>query len=149
MSEFEKELGWDDVIEKESDFTLLPAGDYDFTITGFERARHEGSEKLPPCNKAVVSIHIDAPEGSTTIQHNLFLHSKCEGMLSAFFIGISAGKYPLLATAALICSSVMLFAVIRSARALGMPELSCVIAGAGADVTLSFVAIVAFSAAAT
>ena len=47
MSEFEKELGWDDVIEKESDFTLLPAGDYDFTITGFERARHEGSEKLP------------------------------------------------------------------------------------------------------
>ena len=32
MSEFEKELGWDDVIEKESDFTLLPAGDYDFTI---------------------------------------------------------------------------------------------------------------------
>ena len=80
MSEFEKELGWDDVIEKESDFTLLPAGDYDFTITGFERARHEGSEKLPPCNKAVVSIHIDAPEGSTTIQHNLFLHSKCEGM---------------------------------------------------------------------
>ena len=67
MSEFEKELGWDDVIEKESDFTLLPAGDYDFTITGFERARNEGSEKLPPCNKAVVSIHIDAPEGSTTI----------------------------------------------------------------------------------
>lgn len=93
MSEFEKELGWDDVIEKESDFTLLPAGDYDFTITGFERARHEGSEKLPPCNKAVVSIHIDAPEGSTKIQHNLFLHSKCEGMLSAFFIGIGQKKH--------------------------------------------------------
>lgn len=52
-----------------------------------------GSEKLPPCNKAVVSIHIDAPEGSTTIQHNLFLHSKCEGMLSAFFIGIGQKKH--------------------------------------------------------
>lgn len=92
MSEFEKELGWDDVIQKESNFTLLPAGDYDFTITGFERARHEGSDKIPPCNKAIVSVHIEAPEGSTTIRHNLYLHSTCEGMLSAFFIGIGQKK---------------------------------------------------------
>lgn len=93
MADFERELGWDDEIEKESNFTLLPEGDYDFTITGFERARHEGSEKIPPCNKAIVSVHIESPEGSTTIQHNLFLHSKCEGWLSAFFISIGQKKH--------------------------------------------------------
>lgn len=93
MADFERELGWDDEIEKESDFALLPEGDYDFTITGFERARHEGSEKIPPCNKAIVSVHIESPEGSTTIYHNLFLHSKCEGWLSAFFISIGQKKH--------------------------------------------------------
>lgn len=93
MADYERELGWDDEIEKESDFVLLPEGDYNFTVTGFERGRHEGSEKLPPCNKAIVSIRIDAPEGTATIQHNLFLHSKCEGMLSAFFIGIGQKKH--------------------------------------------------------
>ncbi len=88
----DRELGWDDYIEKESDFILLKEGDYNFSITGFERARHPGSEKLPPCNKAIVQVHIESPEGSTTINHNLFLHTKCEGMLSAFFEGIGLKK---------------------------------------------------------
>lgn len=44
MSDFvERELGWDDEIVKESDFILLPEGDYNFKVAGFERARHEGS----------------------------------------------------------------------------------------------------------
>ncbi len=94
MAEYlDRELSWDDEIERESDFILLVEGDYDFTVTGFERARHEGSDKLPPCNKAIISIRIDSPEGSTTIKHNLFLHSKCEGLLSAFFIGIGQKKH--------------------------------------------------------
>ena len=87
------ELDWDDSIEKESDFILLPAGDYDFTVTGFERARFAGSTKLPPCNKAVVSLEmIDAEGGRVTLTHNLFLHSITEGMLSAFFSSIGQKK---------------------------------------------------------
>lgn len=89
----DREFGWDDVIENESEFTLLPEGDYNFEVTGFERARHPGSSKLPACNKAVLSISINAPEGSTTLKHNLFLHTKCEGMLSAFFIAIGQKKH--------------------------------------------------------
>jgi hypothetical protein len=89
----EKELGWDDEIEKESSFTLLPEGDYDFTVTAFERARHNGSTNLPPCNKAIVSISIESPEGNTTIKHLLFLHTITEGMLSAFFIAINQKKH--------------------------------------------------------
>lgn len=95
MSEFveERELGWDDQIENDGpDFILLPAGDYDFVVTEFERQRHNGSEKLPPCNKAVVSLKFETPEGTTTIKHNLFLHTKTEGMLCSFFTGIGQRK---------------------------------------------------------
>ena len=84
-----REYGWDDQIEKDSpDFVTLPEGDYDFEVTDFERGRHAGSDKLPPCNKATVSLRIEAAEGVTVIKHNLFLHSITEGMLCAFFSAI-------------------------------------------------------------
>lgn len=88
----ERELGWDDAIEKESNFILLPEGDYDFKVEAFERSRHNGSEKLPPCNKAIVYIRIETSEGAAVIKHNLFLHSKTEGMLCNFFSGIGQRK---------------------------------------------------------
>jgi hypothetical protein len=84
----EKEIGWDDIIEKDSEFTLLPEGDCDFEVLAYERGRHGGSEKLPPCNKAVLSIRLESPDGETTIKHNLFLHKKTEGMLCEFFASI-------------------------------------------------------------
>jgi hypothetical protein len=85
----ERAFGWDDTIENDSpDFVVLPEGDYDFEVIDFERARHGGSDKLPPCNKAIVHIRIEGTDGVTTIKHNLFLHSKTEGMLCAFFTGI-------------------------------------------------------------
>lgn len=93
MSEMERELGWDDEIEKDgSDFILLPEGDYDFTVESFERGRHNGSEKLPPCNKAILKLRINTPEGTALINHNLFLHTRTEGMISAFFTSIGQKK---------------------------------------------------------
>lgn len=93
-NEFEKELNWDDEIEKDSqEFTLLPEGIYDFKVTSFERARHSGSEKLPACNKAIIFLRIDSQQGSTTVRHNLFLHTITEGMLSAFFNAIGQKKH--------------------------------------------------------
>lgn len=87
------EIDWNGAIEKDgADFITLPEGDYDFEVTEFERARHPGSEKLPPCNKAVIHIKIEAPEGTTVIKHNLFLHSITEGMLCAFFTAIGQRK---------------------------------------------------------
>lgn len=90
MSEIiERELDWGDEISRESDFTIIPEGDYDFTVTGFERGRYDGSDKLPPCNMAIVSLAVTLPDGSTaTLKHRLFLHTRCEGLLSAFFTGI-------------------------------------------------------------
>lgn len=86
----ERGFEWNDVIENDGpEFVILPEGDYDFEVTEFERARHNGSDKLPACNKAVIHIKIDGADcASTTIKHNLFLHTKTEGMLCAFFTAI-------------------------------------------------------------
>ena len=93
MSDEGREFSWDDQIENDGpDFVVLPEGDYDFEVVTFERARHNGSDKLPPCNKAIVHIKIQGSQGATTIKHNLFLHSITEGMLCAFFTGIGQRK---------------------------------------------------------
>lgn len=94
MSQVERELQWDDVIEKDSsEFVLLPAGDYNFTVTKFERARFAGSDKMPACNQAKIELTVHSPEhGNVVIYHNLFLHSKTEGLLSNFFAGIGQKK---------------------------------------------------------
>ena len=94
MTDIERAFDWNDEIENDSsDFILLPDGDYDFEVLNFDRARHNGSEKLPPCNKAIVYIKIEVPEGETTLKHNLFLHSKTEGILCAFFTCIGLRKH--------------------------------------------------------
>lgn len=95
MENQDREFGWDDQIENDgADFVLLPEGDYEFEVTAFERCRHNGSEKLPPCNKATLTIKIAGANGQeTSIKHNLFLHSKCEGMLCAFFTSIGQRKH--------------------------------------------------------
>lgn len=88
------EIAWDGEIENDSpDFVTLPEGDYKFEVVKFERARHNGSEKLPPCNKAIVHLKIEGAEGISIIKHNLFLYSTCEGMLCAFFTAIGQRKH--------------------------------------------------------
>ncbi|PWV97466.1 hypothetical protein DFQ01_121110 [Paenibacillus cellulosilyticus] len=87
----EREFGWDDTIEKDGGggFTLLPAGDYNFTVSKFERGRFTGSDKMPPCNQAKLDLTIHSPEhGDVVVFHNLFLHTKTEGLLSNFFSAI-------------------------------------------------------------
>lgn len=89
----DRELGWDDTITEDAkEFILLPDGDYDFVVTDVERQRYEGSDKLPPCNKAVIHIMIDTPLGIATVKSNLYLHTKTEGLVSAFFGSIGQKK---------------------------------------------------------
>ena len=88
-----RELNWDDEIEKDSSFVELPEGDYDFVIDHFERARHAGSEKIPPCNKALVFFKVTAPDGrEATIQEGYILYSTLEWKLSELFCGVGLKK---------------------------------------------------------
>lgn len=88
-----REIGWEETIENDSSFTLLPEGDYRFVVTKFERGRHNGSDKLPPCNKAVLTLQVSNGQQSTLIEHQLFLHTKTEGMLCEFFTAIGQRKH--------------------------------------------------------
>lgn len=93
MSEFEKEFGWDDEIVAESEYTLLPEGDYDFEVTNFERGRSSGSSKMPPCNMAILTFRVSDGKQSTTVMDYLVLHSKMEWKLSQFFLSIGQKKH--------------------------------------------------------
>jgi hypothetical protein len=85
----DRALDWDDEISKDSlDYMLLPDGDYAFVIIDCERDRFVGSEKLPACSRATVHLRIEVPEGQTIIRHQLFLHTRTEGLLCAFFKAI-------------------------------------------------------------
>lgn len=91
---FDRELDWGDAIEKDGpEFITLPEGEYDFVVDHYDRERHPGSEKLPPCWKAVVYLKIETPEGVANVRHNLFLHTKTEGMLCAFFTAIGQRQH--------------------------------------------------------
>lgn len=84
-----RELGWEDEIQQESSYILLPEGDYRFTVEKFDRARHDGSKKIPPCNKAIVFIRVFGTDGnSVLLPEYLYLHTVMEWKLSEFFASI-------------------------------------------------------------
>ena len=88
------EYGWEDEISDEGkEFVLLPEGDYDFTVTKIERARHAGSEKIPPCNMAKVTVTVWGPEDKIDITENLFLCNKMEWKLAQFFLSLGLKKH--------------------------------------------------------
>lgn len=89
MAEDFREYGWDDEIQNEDAFTLLDAGDYEFEIVKYERARHEGSDKIPPCNKAVVTFRV----GETTLTENFLLCSTLEWKLSQLFLSVGLKRH--------------------------------------------------------
>lgn len=93
MSEMERGYDWEDEIQKDSNFTQLPEGDYDFVVDHYERARHAGSDKIPPCNKAIVFFRVIGPDGQEAIiQESYILHTKMEWKLSELFSGVGLKK---------------------------------------------------------
>ena len=97
MSEYDssfREFGWDDEIQNDSTpFEVLPEGDYRFRVEKFERGRHSGSEKIPPCNKAILTLSVNDGAHSGTVQTNLFLFSRFEWKLCQFFTAIGQRRH--------------------------------------------------------
>lgn len=98
MSDYTNEgyaLDWDAEIENEgTPFVVAEPGDYNFTVVNFERARFNGSAKMPPCNQAKLTLKLDMPDGQVCeVKHNIFLHSKTEWRLCEFFTAIGQRKH--------------------------------------------------------
>ena len=90
MAEDIREYRWEDEIENDGqDFFLLPEGEYPFTVTKFERGRSKGNGKMPPCNMAILQLHVNE---QAYITEYLLLNSKMEWKLSQFFVSIGLKK---------------------------------------------------------
>jgi hypothetical protein len=87
-------MDWNDAVENDGqEFTLLPAGEYPFRVAKFERARYKGSDKIPPCNEAKLTLDVGDAEKSTTTAVRLFLVKSQEWKLASFFRSIGARKH--------------------------------------------------------
>ena len=84
------QIGWNDQISDDGEeMLILPEGDYQFEVVGFERGWHERSEKLDACNMAVLQFKIVTPEGVARARTNLFLLRKMEFKITAFLRSIN------------------------------------------------------------
>ena len=87
-------MDWNDSIEVYGqDFVLLPEGDYNFLVTGFERGRFPGGPKIPACNKATITLQITSKEGISNIKFDLLLYRTVEWKISSFFRCIGQKKH--------------------------------------------------------
>jgi len=80
-------MDWNDAIEDDGrEFVVLEEGDYNFTVTGFDRGRFPGSARIPACNKALITVTVDAGgDGMVPVKLDLILYRSLEWKLSAFF----------------------------------------------------------------
>ena len=96
MSEYQNdahEIGWgDQIVADGGEFLLLDEGDYDFTVTAFERGRFPGSAKIPACNKAVLTLTVQTQKGEANTKYDLILWSSLEWKISEFFRSIGQKK---------------------------------------------------------
>lgn len=88
-------LDWEgETIQQDGEaFILLDEGDYPFTVSHFERGSFPGSAKLPPCNKAELTLTVHSPRGEVNVQTSLILHRSLEWKLSQFFRCIGMKKH--------------------------------------------------------
>lgn len=87
-------MDWNDTIESDGqEFILLPEGDYNFIVTNFERGRFPGGQKVPPCNKATITVQVSTDDGIATIKFDLLLYRSLEWRISAFFRCIGQKKH--------------------------------------------------------
>ena len=87
-------MDWNDSIEEDGqEFILLPEGDYNFTVTNFERGRFPGGPKIPACNKASITVQVDTQDGLAIVKFDLLLYRSVEWRISGFFRCIGQKKH--------------------------------------------------------
>lgn len=86
-------LDWNDEINAENAFVLLPEGDYEFAVTKFERGIQEQTDKLPRCNKAVITFTVFGENDEITLIENFQLCGKMEWKISSLFLSVGMKKH--------------------------------------------------------
>lgn len=86
MADLENEvLDWDSEVEDDGsgDFVLLDPGEYPFEVYKLERKFYNGSEKIPPCPMAELTLRVSGPNGLTAmVTDRVYLVKKSEWKIS-------------------------------------------------------------------
>lgn len=86
-------MDWDDTLENDGgEYITLPEGDYVFEVVDFERGRYPGGAKIPPCNKAALTLQVRTPDGIARVRTDLILYRSLEWKISSFFRSIGHKK---------------------------------------------------------
>ena len=89
----DKALSWDDEINVENEYELLPAGEYYFVVESLGKGHFGGSEKMSSCPQADLTIIVKKADGKEAkVFDTLYLNTKAEWKLSQFFIAIGQKK---------------------------------------------------------
>ena len=87
-------MDWNYTLESDGqEFIILPEGDYNFTVTDFERGRFPGSAKMSACNNATITLQVKTEDGIASIRTDLILNRLVEWRISAFFRCIGQKKH--------------------------------------------------------
>ena len=94
----DKALDWD-MTEADPDdgthggWTVLEDGYYPFTVQKFERGRYEGSQKIPACPMAVLTLKVQGTAGEeATVTQRLFLTERMLWKVGQFMTSLGNGK---------------------------------------------------------
>ena len=79
-------LDWDDEIQE--DFSILPEGDYLFEVEKMERGTFLGSDKLPPCKEARLTLRVETPDGPVRLWESFRLLRRLTFLIYPFFVSI-------------------------------------------------------------
>lgn len=91
-------LDWD-VCEVDPDdgqhggWTLLPEGFYPFRVERMERERYQGSQKMPQCPMAKLTLSVTGADGrDTTVQQRLYITRNQLWKVSRFMESVGRGR---------------------------------------------------------
>ena len=86
-------LDWDATIDGDTKPAFVPLnGEYHFRVKYFERDRFPGSQKLPPCNKAKLTLEVTTENDPVTVKTDLILCRTLEWKIAAFFRSLGFKK---------------------------------------------------------
>lgn len=88
-------IGAEQLGDYQSGFTLLPPGDYDFTVVNMEQSRYTPgpNSKIGACKQVTVTLRVKSPEGKDVdLKHNLFMWGTTLGMIAQYQDSIGIHK---------------------------------------------------------
>jgi hypothetical protein len=86
-------MDWDEALDTDGNqLIILDEGNYNFIVDSFERSFFNGSEKISPCNKAILHLKVETDRGIANVKTDLILNKVFIWKIAGFFRSIGQKK---------------------------------------------------------